>query len=102
MAALACLFILTEQAVKFALEETEGNFRKCLENAKDKNLISEEEFLLMDSLRETRNKLFHEYHHALLWEEEGISYPCSENESRKKIYDTFSERCFEIALRLVS
>jgi hypothetical protein len=56
----------------------------------------------MDSLRETRNKLFHEYHHALLWEEEGISYPCSENESRKKIYDTFSERCFEIALRLVS
>lgn len=101
MAALACLFILAEQAIKFAVNKVDGNFRQCIEEAKTKRLISDEEFRLLDQLRETRNKFFHEYHYAMFWEEGGILYPFSEDETRMHIYKLYSEPCFRIALRLI-
>ena len=68
MAALSCLFILIEQAVKFALDRTEGNFYQLLKTAKKRKLISGEGFSVLDRLRQIRNKLFHETHYAWFYE----------------------------------
>jgi hypothetical protein len=101
MAALACLFILVEQAVKLALDKTEGNFARLLRVAKRKGLLSAEEFVLVDHMREVRNKLFHESHYAWFSEKNGVLYPFSEDETRKAIFDKFSDKCFEIILKLL-
>lgn len=62
MAALACLFILTELTVKLALDRAKGSFYQLLETAKEKKLISHEEYSLLDNLRQIRNRFFHETH----------------------------------------
>ena len=101
MAALACLFILVEQAVKFALNRTEGNFYQLLETAKEEKLISGDDFSVLDRLRQIRNRLFHETHYAWFYEKAGILYPFSEDETKKLIFDDFSGKCFEITLKLL-
>ena len=102
MAALACLFILIEQAIKFALNETKGNFHSLLILAKEKNLISAEEFTMINHLRQVRNKMFHESHYAWFNEANGLFYQFSEDETKREIYDTFSRDCFNIVLKLIS
>ncbi len=102
MAALACLFILIEQAIKFALYETKGNFHALLRLAKEKKLISAEEFIIINHLRQVRNKMFHESHYAWFNEINGLFYQFSEDETKKEIYDTFSSDCFKIVLKLIS
>lgn len=67
MAALACLFILVEQAVKFALDKTEGDFSRLLRVAKKEKLISSKDFAIINQLRQIRNKLFRESHYALFY-----------------------------------
>lgn len=101
MAALACLFVLIEQAIKFGLDVTKGNFFRLLMTAKKKKLISSEDFAVIDKLRNMRNKLLHETHYAWFYEKDGTLYPFSEDETKKEIFDDFSLRCFEIVLKLV-
>lgn len=101
MAALACLFILVEQAVKFALDRTEGNFYRLLKTAKEEKLLGDEDFSTLNRLREIRNRMFHETHYAWFYEKNGISYPFSEDETKKEIFDDFSGKCFEIVLKLL-
>lgn len=100
MAALACLFILVEQAVKQALDRTEGDFAKLSLLAKKQRLVTNDEFMVLKRLRECRNKLFHESHYSWFLEKDGIVYPFSEDETKKLIYDDLSNLCFNIVLKL--
>jgi hypothetical protein len=102
MAALACLFIIIEQAIKFALDKTEGNFYRLLRIAKEKNLISAKEFSIINQIRQIRNKMFHESHYAWFSEKDGILYQFSEDKTKKEIYNAFSDECFKIVLKLLS
>lgn len=100
MAALACLFILAEQTVKLALDKTEGNFYQMLKVAKKKDLISSEDFSVLDSLRQIRNRFFHETHYAWCYEKDGVQYLFSEDETKKEIFNDFSDAVFRIVLKL--
>ena len=102
MAALACLFILVEQAIKFGLERTEGDYYGLLRVARKRQLISDEEFKALDQLREIRNKMFHESQYAWFMESKGIRYPFSEDETKRLMFEIFSETCFKVALKMLS
>ena len=101
MAALACLFILVEQAVKLTLDRTDGVFYQLLKTARKEKLISDKEYSVLDRLRQIRNRMFHETHYAWFYEKEGIFYPFSEDETKQKIFDEFSGICFGIVLKLL-
>lgn len=100
MAALACLFILAEQTVKLAMDRTKGNFHQLLIIAKKKGLISNDDFSVLDKLKKIRNKFFHETHYAWSYEKDGIQHLFSEDETKKEIFDDFSDEVFGILLKL--
>ena len=101
MAALASLFICTEQAIKLGLDRTEGNFNKLIKIARNEKRISEREFESLEILREIRNKLFHENHYMGYLEKNGINYPFSEKETKKIMFEDFSLVCFKIVSKLI-
>src|SRR3989339_2126747 len=83
--ALACLFVLSEQIIKFSVNKIEGNFNRTIMEAKEKNLIDDTEFKLLESLREIRNKLFHESHFPTGLEINGKFWSFGEDETRELI-----------------
>lgn len=87
--------------MKLALDKTEGNFYQMLEVAKKKGLISSEDFSVLDSLRQIRNRFFHETHYAWYYEKGGVSYPFSQDETKKEIFNDFSDVVFQIVLKLL-
>lgn len=99
--ALACLFILTEQIIKYSLHKNEGNFYSLTLQAKEKGLIDDSEFQTINSLRDFRNKLFHENHYSLGVEIGAETYLVSENETKKLVYEQFNKKVFSLVLRLV-
>jgi hypothetical protein len=102
MASLACLFILVEDAIKLGLHRNEGNFYDLIIIAKDEKIISKEDFIILDQVRNLRNKLFHENHYSYCMEIEGIAYFFSENETKKVIYNRYADKCFKIVLKILN
>jgi len=101
MASIACLSILAEQVIKLGLNVTDGNFHNLLRDTKEKGLISQNEFIALDNLRQIRNKIFHESHHAHALTINGIAYILSEDDTKELIYKMYSDKCFEISLNLI-
>jgi hypothetical protein len=99
--ALACLFVLTEQIIKFSVDKIDGNFNGAIIEAKKNNLIDDTEFQLLNSLREIRNKIFHENHYPIGLEIEGKFWSFSEDETRELIYKKFSMKLFQLTLRII-
>ena len=102
MAALVCLFVLVEQVIKFGLDKVEGNFFGLIKKAKDNKIISEQEFNILNELREIRNKLFHELHYAWFLVENEMAYLFCEDTTKGKIYAQYSDRCFDIVLKILN
>lgn len=100
-AALSCLCVLMEQAIKLSVERNDGNFAALTKEAKEKDLITENESSLIERLRDCRNKMFHESHYCWNKEKDGILYPFSEDETRKLIYKEFSTPCIKVVLKLL-
>jgi len=101
MAALACLFVLVEQAVKFGLDKIGGNFSDLIKEARDSKIISQQDFDMLNELREIRNKLFHELHYAWILEDE-IAHPFYEDTTKRKIYAQYSDQCFDVVLKMLN
>ena len=99
--ALACLFIITEQIIKFSVDRIDGDFSQVVIEAKEKGLIDEPEFQFINSLREIRNKMFHESHYPVGIEIEGIFYAFVENEIKILIYKEFSKKIFNLVFKLI-
>ncbi len=102
MAGIACLFILAEHAVKHAVDMTEGKFYDAIILARDKKLISEEEYSFIDGLRETRNKIFHENHYANFLIIDEIAHPLSEDDTMEKILKSYLKPCLQIVQKLIA
>ncbi len=100
--ALACLFVLAEQIIKFSVDRVDGNFHKAIIEAREKNLINDIEFQFLNSLREVRNKIFHESHYPTGLEIEGKFWSFSENETKELIYREFSPKVFRLVFKLVA
>ena len=100
--ALACLFILSEQIIKFSVNKIDGNFNRAILEAKEKDLIDDTEFQFLDSLREIRNKIFHESHYPTGLEIEGKFWSFSEDETKELIYKEFSTKVFQLVSKLIT
>lgn len=101
-AANACIFLLIEHAIKYGVGELDGNFSKLLLKAKETGLISEQDFEILNNVRERRNKIFHECNYMFFENINGIAYQLSEPDTKKIIYETFAGRCFSIVNNILS
>lgn len=99
--ALACLFVLSEQIIKFSVNKIDGNFNKVIAEAKEKNLINDTEFQFINSFREIRNKIFHESHYPTGLEINGKFWSFSEDETKQLIYKEFSSKIFQLIFKLL-
>ena len=99
--ALACLFISAEQIIKFSVDKINGSFHRIIKEAKEKNLIDNTEFQFLNSLKEIRNKIFHESHYPTGLEIEGKFWSFSEDKTKKLIYKEFSPKIFQLISKLI-
>jgi len=99
--ALACLFVVSEQGIKFLLNKENGNFGELLVRAKNKKLISHNEFVFLNILRNFRNKLFHGNHYAIGVEIDGKFFPIDEEETKEIIYKRFADKVFKMILNII-
>ena len=54
-AALACLFIISEQIIKHSVNQVDGNFNQVTIDAREQDIIDEIEFKLIHDLRRLKN-----------------------------------------------
>jgi len=101
LAALVCLFLMIEQAIKFSLDETNGNFKQLTKSAYESEIISSDEFDMIEKLRVIRNKMFHENYYSQFIENDDIFYPVIESETRQMIFEYFSPPCFSMVLSIL-
>ena len=99
--ALACLFVILEQIIKYAANEIDGNFYQTTIKAKEEGLIDETEFEMVNTLRKLRNKIFHENHYSMGIEINEKNFPIDEDEIKEILYKNFSERIFLLVLKLI-
>lgn len=114
--ALVCLFIITEQAIKFIVESQFMDFEKevlgdkgkywalwkYIKFASDGKLITEDENKIVSSLIECRNSIFHGELYSSGYEIEGKFCSFSEDETLQLIYEEFSPRILQLIFRLVT
>ncbi|MGB8656763.1 MAG: hypothetical protein WCE90_03150 [Candidatus Zixiibacteriota bacterium] len=101
MTALACLFLLVEHAINGVLDRSDGSFSQLTREAKEKGLITEDEFIFIEKLRNLRNKLFHKNHYAWHMEIKGILCQFSEDQARKIILEELCDGCYQIVKKLI-
>lgn len=94
---------LTEKVKDWANKTILGDSQnmKGLEAKSVLNLLSDEEFLILDEVRKIRNKIFHESQYGLFYAKGGIEYPFSEDVTKREIFNDFSYECFRIVLKLL-
>lgn len=103
-AALACLFVMAEASLKYALdyEKTDNmGFFQVIGKAKSKGVISKAESQTFHQLRDIRNNLFHDDPYSFALPLNGLLYPYSESDTRKLVYEMFADKVFEVSLRVV-
>lgn len=100
-AAIACLFILSEQVLKYSLDKNNGNFNKCITEAKNQNIINNEEYLLLDNIRNIRNAIFHENNYGQGLPIDGNLYPIDEDETKQIIFKLYSDPIFKLTLKII-
>jgi len=101
-AAIACLFVLAEQVIKYCVDKNHGKFQDSLVEAKNKNIINEDEFCVLNELKTLRNKIFHENHYSLGLVINDKVYPIDEDETKQIIFEKFSDRLFFIVLKIIN
>ncbi len=100
-AAIACLFVASEQIIKYSLDKNSGNYFQSLTEAKKKEIIGEVEFTILDDMRGYRNAMFHENNYSSGFESNGKYFPFDEDETKKVIYETFSQDIFGIIEKII-
>ncbi len=100
-AALACLFVVSEQIIKHSVNKIDGNFYQAIVDARDRKIINDVEYEMIDNLRQLRNKIFHENHYAMGIEINGINFPINEDEIKEILYKEFSNKVFLLVLKLI-
>lgn len=102
LASLACLFILAEQVIKYSLDKNKGNYSQCLIEANKKKIISDDEFRVLNNLRDFRNVIFHENNYSSGIEIDKILFPSDEDETKKIIFEKYSSIIFNLVEKILS
>lgn len=100
-AGLVCLFVVAEQIIKFSVGQADGNFNDAALDARLANVITDEEFIFVSHLRETRNLLFHEDHHSLGIELEGINHSVDDDDTKKILFEMYAPDVFLLVNKLI-
>lgn len=104
-AALACLFVLIESALKYRIEaddEDKKELFRTINEAKDRNLITESQAEQFQILRSVRNKLFHENSYSNVVEIDEVAYYLSDPDTKKILYEMFWESVFLLTKEAVT
>jgi hypothetical protein len=104
-AALACLFVLTETSLKFAIEddpEDKWGLDMSISEAKKKDFITKEQVKELRFLQLVRNTLFHQDSYSSVIEHEGTAFPLADPDTKKLLYETLWEQVFLIAKQIVT
>ena len=99
--ALSNLFIVAEQICKYANDQFKGNFSKTISQLLKKQIIDDEEYKNLFSLKELRNKLFHELHGTILFNFGGIGYTLDDPTTKKLLFKEYSQQIFPILEKLI-
>lgn len=103
-ASLACLFVLIETSLKFELEvdpRDKWGLHKVIEEARTRNLITEDEYVTLSFLKTIRNKMFHEDAYSFVLEIGQESYFLSEPSTKQMIFQLHCEFVFGLVKRTV-
>lgn len=109
-ATLLFLLNIIENTMKDAIKDYDSGFHDVLKKVKHQGLINYKEAKFLNapnnSVRKLRNILAHsnlsKYSVIYLEDEKEISYPLTEEETCLKIYETISDVCFNIILKVLN
>ncbi len=100
-AGLVCLFVVAEQIIKFSVSQIDGNFNDAALDARLANVITDDEFMFVSHLRETRNLLFHEDHYSLGIKIGGINHSVDGDDTKKLLFETYSPDVYRLVNKLI-
>jgi hypothetical protein len=101
--ALASLFPLTEQALRWASNaKDETRLEKVIESAREQKIVSYDESEVLDSLRKYRNVYMHTNFHGVAFSIEGLYYWTGEAETAEELYRAFALPCMKIVYKLLT
>ncbi len=101
MAATAALFVMLEQAVRYASDFSEDKLVVLIEELAKKKIISEREKVFLNDARQKRNLLFHVNSHSLYIDLDGISYPLDEPSSWARVFESYAPASLQLIDKLV-
>ncbi len=101
--ALAALFILTEQVLRWAgAASDKETLKELIKRSLDAGLLSQQEASILDTLREYRNKYMHADFHSNAFVFDDLIYPVNDIEAAEYIYGTMALPCLQIIQGLVT
>lgn len=106
MAALSCLFVLTELSLKYKLEiesDDRIGLQRVIQKAVAAGIIDVTEQAKLNEIRELRNKLFHEDHYqSFPLAIDGLLWPVYEDETKELLFDMYSDFVFKLVARFAT
>ncbi len=98
--AIASLFTLTEQTLKWATDSDE-TFYKVIGLANEQSLINETEKDLLHHIRKIRNSYVHANFHAGTFVLDGLIYQINDSGTSERLYEMYSEPVMALILKIV-
>lgn len=103
MAALACIFVLLEGALKYGVSEADNlGFKKVIDKALKEGVIDKNEHSTLHKVREIRNAFFHDNHYEQILATGDLLHPLYEEETKKLVYETYSGLVFKVVERIIN
>jgi hypothetical protein len=100
-AGLVCLFVAAELIVKFSVNQIDGNFNDAVLDARLEDIITDDEFMMITHLRETRNRLFHEDHYSLGIYIGGVNHSLDDDDTKKDLFEIYFRDVYRLVNKLI-
>lgn len=102
-AALACLFVLFEHAIRHADGSVEKrSLAKAISNLSKEGVITKDEASVLHTIRRFRNDFIHPNRHEYAFTINGVLYPLSETDGLVDVFELLAPDCLSLALKLMS
>ena len=92
--------IALEHTVKFSAEMVDGSFHTALQKVNDENKITTDECAMINFLKHTRNKMFHENVYATGLEIQGVLHFFNEDSTYEYLLDEYLVDVLQIMKKL--
>lgn len=100
--ALASLFMLTEQILRWASNaDIKETLIHIINRVSDEDLITKKEARALHIMREYRNGYLHSDFHGFAFQIDGMLYPVNDEETAKILFSALEVPCFRIIRKLI-